>query len=67
MRVLVIGANGQIGRLICKQGVDLGMEITGMVRKEEQVESLANLGIRSVVADLGGGYGKLGLFYSPKY
>ena len=54
MRVLVIGANGQIGRLICKQGVDLGMEIIGMVRNEEQVQSLANLGVRPVVADLEG-------------
>ncbi len=54
MRVLVIGANGKIGRLICKQGIDLGMEIIGMVRDEEQVQSLANLGVRPVVADLEG-------------
>ncbi len=52
MRTLVIGANGKIGRLICKQGADLGMEIIGMVRNEEQVQSLDNLGVRPVVADL---------------
>ena len=52
MRTLVIGANGKIGRLICKQGADLGMEIIGMVRNEEQVQSLDKLGVRPVVADL---------------
>ena len=54
MRILVIGANGKIGRLICKQGVDLGMEIIGMVRNEEQVQSLDKLGVLPVVADLEG-------------
>ena len=29
MRILVIGANGKIGRLVCKQGADLGMEMLG--------------------------------------
>ena len=54
MRTLVIGSNGKIGRLICKQGADLGMEIFGMVRNEEQVQSLTKLGVRPVVADLEG-------------
>ena len=54
MRVLVIGANGKIGRLVCNQGVDLGMNIIGMVRNEEQVQSLDNFGVQSVVADLEG-------------
>ena len=54
MRILVIGANGKIGRLICKQGVDLGMEIVGMVRNGEQVQSLEELGVLPVVADLEG-------------
>ena len=54
MRILVIGANGKIGRLICKQGTDLGIEIVGMVRNDEQVQLLNNLGVRPVVADLEG-------------
>ena len=54
MRTLVIGANGNIGRLICKQGADLGMEIIGMVRNEDQVQALDKLGVRLVVADLEG-------------
>ena len=54
MPILVIGANGKIGQLICKQGADLGMEMIGMVRNEKQIQSLDNLGIRLVVADLEG-------------
>ena len=54
MGILVIGANGKIGRLICKQGADRGMEMLGMVRNEKQVQSLDNLGVRLVVADLEG-------------
>ena len=40
MRILVIGGNGKIGRLICKQGADQGMQMLGMVRNEKQIKSL---------------------------
>lgn len=53
MKVLVVGANGQIGRIL----VDLlhGSEqhqVRAMVRKEEQAEKLSEKGIEAVVADL---------------
>ena len=54
MRILVIGANGKVGRLICKEGTDLGFKIIGMVRNEQQVKLLDNIGVHTVVADLEG-------------
>lgn len=55
MNVLVVGANGQIGRII----VELlhGSEehtVRAMVRKQEQAENLAAKGIETVLADLEG-------------
>jgi uncharacterized protein YbjT (DUF2867 family) len=54
MRTLIIGANGNIGQLVCRQGSALGMDLLGMVRNTEQVSTLEKLGTRAVVADLEG-------------
>lgn len=53
MKVLVVGANGQIGRVL----VDLLHEseqhqVRAMVRKEEQAEKFSEKGIETVVVDL---------------
>lgn len=55
MKVLVIGANGQIGQLIVEnlQAAD-GFSPVAMVRKEEQKAGLKEKGITSVLADLEG-------------
>lgn len=53
MKVLVIGANGQVGRHIIKELADSNHEAVAMVRKEEQVDHLKELGASKVVlADL---------------
>lgn len=49
MNVLVIGANGQVGQKIVKTLADSQHEATAMVRKEEQVENLKELGASRVV------------------
>lgn len=53
MNVLVIGANGQVGRNVVKELAESNHEATAMVRKEEQVDKLKELGASKVVlADL---------------
>lgn len=53
MNVLVIGANGQVGRNVVKELAETNHEATAMVRKEEQVDKLKELGASKVVlADL---------------
>ena len=53
MDVLVIGANGQVGRKIVKELADSKHNATAMVRKEEQVDKLKEIGADNVVlADL---------------
>ena len=52
MQTLIIGANGNIGQLVCQQGSALGMDLLGMVRDSKQVPNIEKLGARAVVADL---------------
>jgi len=52
MQTLIIGANGNIGQLVCQQGSALGMDLLGMVRNSKQVPNIEKLGARAVVADL---------------
>lgn len=49
MNVLVIGANGQVGQQVVKALADSKHEAIAMVRKEEQVEKLQELGASRVV------------------
>lgn len=55
MKVIVIGANGQIGQLVVKelQKSDIH-SVTAVVRKEEQAEKLIADNIQAMVADLEG-------------
>ena len=52
MRVLVIGANGKVGRFIVEKLKNRRFEPIAMIRKEEQAEYFDSLGVQSIVADL---------------
>ncbi|MBC1484154.1 SDR family oxidoreductase [Listeria sp. FSL L7-1485] len=53
MNVLVIGANGKIGRhLVKKLALEKGFFVRAMVRKAEQVAALEKLGAKPIIADL---------------
>lgn len=55
MNVLVIGANGQIGKLLVEQLVQEGIhEVTAMIRKPEQADALKEIGANVVIGDLEG-------------
>ncbi|MBU5352913.1 SDR family oxidoreductase [Paenibacillus barcinonensis] len=55
MNVLVIGANGQIGKHIVEQLAQEGKhQVTAMIRKPEQADTLKKLGAQVVVGDLEG-------------
>lgn len=49
MNVLVIGANGQVGRNIVKELAETNHKATAMVRKEEQIDEMKKLGATNVV------------------
>jgi uncharacterized protein YbjT (DUF2867 family) len=52
MKTLVIGANGQIGRIFCSKAHKAGLSIRAMVRKQDQTALFQGRGIDTVVADL---------------
>lgn len=49
MNVLVIGANGQVGKKVVKELADSEHNATAMVRKKEQIEKLKEIGAENVV------------------
>lgn len=52
MTTLVIGANGQIGRLFCRQAAAGGLDLRAMVRDPAQRPWFTEQGIDAVVGDL---------------
>ncbi|PJN58557.1 putative sugar epimerase YhfK [Paenibacillus sp. GM1FR] len=55
MNVLVIGANGQIGKFVVEQLAQEGKhKVTAMIRKPEQADALKELGADVVIGDLEG-------------
>ncbi|MGP4066870.1 SDR family oxidoreductase [Oceanobacillus sp. M65] len=53
MRVLVIGANGDVGKNIVKNIKNTKeLEPVAMIRKEEQIDYFKDLGVETVLADL---------------
>lgn len=55
MNVLVIGANGQIGKHLVKELAQEGKhQVTAMIRKPEQADALKELGAQVVIGDLEG-------------
>jgi uncharacterized protein YbjT (DUF2867 family) len=54
VRVLVAGANGQVGQHIVRLLAEEGHEVRAMIRDEDQAQRLRELGGEPVVADLEG-------------
>ncbi|WP_417610435.1 SDR family oxidoreductase [Owenweeksia hongkongensis] len=54
MKVLVVGANGQIGNKVVKKLADHNHQVLAMVRKEEQRSNVEGKNVKAVVADLEG-------------
>jgi uncharacterized protein YbjT (DUF2867 family) len=54
VRVLVAGANGQVGQHIVRLLAEGGYEVRAMIRAEDQAQRLRELGGEPVVADLEG-------------
>src|SRR5215208_935689 len=54
MKVLVAGANGQIGQYLVRMLAEEGHEVRAMIRDEDQAQGLWELGGEPVVADLEG-------------
>ena len=54
MRVLVAGANGQVGQHIVRFLAEGGYEVQAMIRSEDQAPHLRELGGEPIVADLEG-------------
>jgi uncharacterized protein YbjT (DUF2867 family) len=52
VQTLVIGANGQIGRILCQKGQARGLPLRAMVRRPEQAAELEKLGLEVVLGDL---------------
>ncbi|MFW5656386.1 MAG: SDR family oxidoreductase [Bacteroidota bacterium] len=52
MKVLVIGANGKVGKLLVRWLINKSHEVKAMIRSEAQAENLKALGAEPVVADL---------------
>jgi uncharacterized protein YbjT (DUF2867 family) len=54
VRVVVAGANGQVGKHIVRLLAEAGHEVRAMIRDEAQAPTMRDLGGESVVADLEG-------------
>ena len=52
MRITIVGASGQIARLLHPILIKKGHSVRGIIRKPEQAEDLKSLGIEPVVADV---------------
>ncbi|HMB41370.1 MAG TPA: NAD(P)-binding oxidoreductase [Balneolaceae bacterium] len=52
MKISIAGANGQIAKLLHPKLIQAGHEVRGIIRKEEQANSLKKLGVEPVVADM---------------
>ncbi len=56
MKTLVIGANGQIGRIFCSKAHQAGFSLRAMVRESGQTMWFQEQGIETVVADIEGDF-----------
>ncbi|GAB3045410.1 SDR family oxidoreductase [Virgibacillus ainsalahensis] len=52
MRVLVIGANGSVGKQVVEKLMDANHEPVAMVRKAEQLSQFEDIGAQTVLTDL---------------
>ena len=56
MKTLVIGANGQIGRIFCSKARQAGFSLRAMLRESGQTTWFEEQGIETVVADIEGDF-----------
>jgi len=56
MKTVVIGANGQIGRMFCSKAHRAGFPLRAMVREPDQAAQFQEHGIETAVADLEGDF-----------
>jgi len=54
MKILIIGANGKIGRRLTERLANSGHAVRAMIRKKEQRDALEKLGAEVVIGDLEG-------------
>ena len=54
--ILVLGANGKIGRLFCEEAARAGLPVRAMVRSEEQREFFKERNVEVVLGDLEGDF-----------
>lgn len=54
MRVLVAGANGQVGKHVVRLLAERGHEVRALIREESRAPELRDLGAEPIVADLEG-------------
>ena len=52
--IVVLGANGKIGRIFCTEGARAGLPIRAVVRSEEQREFFESHNVEVVIGDLEG-------------
>ncbi|MBM7554380.1 SDR family oxidoreductase [Thalassobacillus pellis] len=52
MRVLVIGANGKVGKILVKKLKDSAHEPVAMVRDTDQIPQFEDIGVKTVLGDL---------------
>jgi uncharacterized protein YbjT (DUF2867 family) len=54
MKTLVIGANGQIGRIFCRLYRESGHEVRAMLRNEDQFAAFESMDVEATLGDLEG-------------
>ena len=52
MKILVAGANGQTGKLIVVQLIEVGHKVTALIRKEKQANQVSDAGAIALVKDI---------------
>lgn len=52
MKITIVGAHGSIAMLLHPMLIEAGHTVRGIIRKEEQVEELRELGVETVVTDI---------------
>ena len=52
MKISVVGAHGSVAQLLHPKLIENGHSVRGIIRKEEQAETLKKMGVESVVADI---------------
>ena len=54
MKTLVVGANGKIGRILCRIAVERKMPVRALLRDPEQQAYFDSIGVETALGDLEG-------------